>query len=79
MKYDRPRGRGVPSCGSWIGDNMNKGDSVYPGSGPLDGRKTIYSALFYIDEDVSSTKLIYLEIVSCVLPLGLGDVIVLKS
>ena len=34
----------------------------YPGSGPLDGGKTLLPALVYID-GVSSTKLIYREII----------------
>ena len=37
----------------------------YPGSGALDGGKTLRPALVYINGDVSSTELIYLEIVSC--------------
>ena len=45
----------------------------YPGSGPLDGGKTLRHALVYIDGDVSSTELMYLEIVMCVLTLGLGE------
>ena len=36
----------------------------YPGSGPLDGGKTLHPALVYID-GVTSTELIYLEIISC--------------
>ena len=36
----------------------------YPGSGPLDGGKTLCPALVYIDGDVSNTKLIYLEMCS---------------
>jgi hypothetical protein len=45
----------------------------YPGLGPLDGRKTLRTALVYIDIEVLSTELIYLEIVRCVLTLGLGE------
>ena len=45
----------------------------YPGSGPLDGGKTLRNALVYIDIDVSSTELIYLEIIRCGLTLGLGE------
>ena len=45
----------------------------YPGSGPLDGGKTLRPALVYIDGDVSSTRLIYLEIVRCVLTIELGE------
>ena len=44
-----------------IGD---MGHDVYPGSGPLDGGKTLRSALVYID-GVSSTKLIHFEIICC--------------
>ena len=44
-----------------IGD---MGHIVYPGSGPLDGGKTLRPALVYID-GVSSTELIYLEIICC--------------
>ena len=51
----------------------------HPGSGPLDGGKTLRLALVYIDGDVLSTSLIYLEIVSCVLTLGQGNVIVFRS
>ena len=58
---------------------MNKGDDVYPGSGPLDGGKTLCPALVYTNDDVSSTSLIYLEIVSCVLTRGLVNVIVIRS
>ena len=36
----------------------------YPGSGPLDGDKTLRPALVYI-VGVSSTELIYLEIICC--------------
>jgi hypothetical protein len=36
----------------------------YPGSGPLDGGKTLRPALVYID-GISSTELIYLEIICC--------------
>ena len=36
----------------------------YPGSGPLDGGKTLHPALVYID-GVSSTELIYREIICC--------------
>ena len=35
----------------------------YPGSGPLNGGKTLRPALVYIDGDVPSTELIYPEIV----------------
>ena len=35
----------------------------YLGSGPLDGGKTLRPALFCIDDGVSSTELIYLEII----------------
>ena len=73
MKSGRPQGRGVPSCGSQINGNRNKGDDVYPSSDPLDGGKTLRHALVYIDGDVSKTELIYREIVSCLLPLGLGE------
>ena len=43
------------------------------GLGPLNGGKTLRSALVYIDIDLSSTELIYLEIVRCGLTLGLGE------
>ena len=46
---------------------------MYPGSGPLDGGKTLCPALVYTNEDVSSTELIYLEIVMCDLTLGVGE------
>ena len=36
----------------------------YPGSAPLDGGKTLRPALVYI-EGVSSTELIYREIICC--------------
>ena len=39
-----------------------RGHDVYPGSGPLDGGKTLRHALVYID-GVSSTELIYLVII----------------
>ena len=42
----------------------DRGHDVYPGSGPLDGGKTLRPALVYID-GVSSTELIYLEIICC--------------
>jgi hypothetical protein len=45
----------------------------YPGLGPLGGGKTLLPALVYIKGEVSSTELIYLEIVRCVLTLGLGE------
>jgi hypothetical protein len=45
----------------------------YPGSGPLNGGKTLRPASVYINGDVSSTELIYLEIVMCVQLLGLGE------
>ena len=51
------------SCGSWVNGNRDRGDDVYLGSGPLDGGKTLCPALVYIDGDVLSTELIYLEIV----------------
>ena len=41
-----------------------RGHDVYPGSGPLDGGKTLRPALVYID-GVSSTELIYREIICC--------------
>jgi len=48
----------------------------YPGSGPLDGDKTLRHALVYIDDHVSSTELIYLESVCCGLnPKGTMNVI----
>jgi hypothetical protein len=49
---------------SRINGNRNEGDDVYPGSGPLDEGKTLRPALVYID-GVSSTELIYLEIICC--------------
>ena len=49
----------------------------YPGSGPLNGGKTLRPALVYID-GVSSTELIYLEIISCGLnPNGMITVIMI--
>ena len=45
----------------------------YPGSGPLDGGKTLRPALVYINGDVTRTESIYLEIFRCVLVLGLGE------
>ena len=39
----------------------------------LDGGKTLCPALVYIDGDVSSTELIYLEIAMCGLTLELGE------
>ena len=51
----------------------DRGHDVYPGSGPLDGGKTLRPTLVYIDEDVSSIQLIYLEIVMCGLTLGLDE------
>ena len=44
---------------------MNRGDDVYAGSDPLDGGKTLRPALVYIHDGVSSTELIYLEIICC--------------
>ena len=41
--------------------------------GPLDGGKTLHPALVYINGDVLSTELIYLEIMRCVLTLGLDE------
>jgi hypothetical protein len=64
---------GVLSCGSRIDGNMNEGDDVYPGSGPLYAGKTLHPALVYIEDDVSSTSLIYLEIIRKDLTLGLGE------
>ena len=67
---------GVGGPELWILGSMvtgTKETAFYPGSGPLDGGKTLCPALVYIDVDVSSTELIYLEIVRCVLTLGLGD------
>ena len=52
---------------------MNRETMFYPGSDPLNGGKTLHPALVYIDMDVSSTELIYLEIVRCGLTLGLGE------
>ena len=66
-------GKAVPSCGSRIGGNMNEEDHVYPGLVPFDGGKTLHHALVYIDDDVSSTSLTSLEIICCVLTLGLGE------
>ena len=43
--------------------NRDEGDDVYPGSGPLNGGKTLHPASVYIDGYVTSTELIYLEIV----------------
>ena len=40
------------------------GHDVYLGSGPLDGGKTLCPALVYID-GVSSTELLYLEMMCC--------------
>ena len=49
----------------------------YPGSGPLDGGETLCPALVYID-GVSSTELIYLEIVySGLNPNGMANVIII--
>ena len=50
----------------------------YPGSGPLDGGKTLRPTLVYID-GVSSIELIYLEIICCGLkPKGMmNNIIVL--
>ena len=46
---------------------------IYPGSGPLDGDKTLRPALVYTDIDVPNIELIYLEIIRCGLTLGLGE------
>ena len=59
-------GQAVPSYGSRVDGNRNKGDDIYPGSGPLDGGQTLHPALVYIDDDVPSIELIYLEIICCV-------------
>ena len=40
-----------------------RGHDVYPGSGPLDGGKTLRHALVYIDEYRGLQELIYHEIV----------------
>ena len=53
--------------------NRNREATFYPVSGPLDGGKNLHPALVYINGDVSSTELIYLEIVRCGLTLGLGE------
>ena len=42
----------------------DRGHNVYPGLGPLNGGKTLRPALVYIN-GVSSTELIYLEIIYC--------------
>ena len=51
----------------WIVRSMVTGTKetmFYPGSGPLNGGKTLRPALVYID-GVSSRELIYLEIICC--------------
>ena len=51
----------------WISDRWvtrDEADDVYPGSGPLNGGKTLRPALVYID-GVSSTELIYHKIICC--------------
>ena len=45
---------------------FTKETMFYPGSGTLDGGKTLRPALVYINGDVSNTELIYLKIVMCV-------------
>ena len=45
-----------------IDGNRRQGTRCYPGSGPLDGGKTLLPALVYIDE---VSKLIYLEVIYC--------------
>ena len=42
----------------------DRGHNVYPGLGPLYGGKTLRPTLVYID-GVSSTELIYREIICC--------------
>ena len=57
-----------------IGD---RGHDVYLGSGPLNGGNTLRPALVYID-GVSSTELIYLEIICCGLkPKGMMNNIII--
>ena len=75
VSASKPADLGVGDPELWNSDrgNRNKGDYVYLGSGPHDGGKTLHPALVYINEDVSSTELIYLEIVMCGLTLGLGE------
>ena len=62
VKTVRSRGRGSRAVDSWINGNRNEGDDVLPRLGPLDGGKTLRPALVYIN-GVSSTELIYLEII----------------
>ena len=64
VKIGRSRVGGPKLCimDRWV--TGYRGHDVYPGSGPLDGGKTLRPALVYID-GVSSTELIYLEIICC--------------
>ena len=55
VKTGRPRGRGsrAVDLGSMVTETRET--MIYPGSGPLDGGKTLRPALVYINGDVSST------------------------
>lgn len=70
----KPTDLGVGGPELWISDlwiTGDEGDRIYPGLGPLE-EVIPYVLLDYIDDDVSSTGVIYLEIVSNVLTLRLG-------
>ena len=70
----KPTDLGARGPELWILGSMVTGTKemmFYPGSGPLDGGKILLPALVYID-GVSSTELIYLEIICCGLnPIGM--------
>ena len=69
LSVSKPTDLGVGGPELWILGSMVTGTKetmsvFYPGSGPLDGGKTLRPALVYID-GVSSTELIYFEIICC--------------
>ena len=67
LSVSKPGDLGVGGPELWILRPMVTGTKEtmsYPGLGPLDGGKTLRHALVYID-GVSSTKLIYLEMIYC--------------
>jgi hypothetical protein len=68
LSVSKPADLGVGGPELWILGSMvigTRDTMFYPGSGPLDGGKTLRPALVYINDGVSSTELIYLEIVCC--------------
>ena len=67
LSMSKPADLGVGGPELWILGSMvigKKETMFYPGSSPLDGGKTLCHALVYID-GVSSTELIYHEIIGC--------------